>query len=194
MNSQDEFRNENEQTPNTPKKPGRRRWIGYSLAGLVGILGVTSISAVAMGGPDGWCRGGYERMHWGGKHRGSFDSAKMREFAERKVDRVLYEIDATQEQRQQVKEILGKAFDEMGDRREMRQKDRQAFVEILTQPEIDRAKLQTLRTEKLKQMEEMSERMVQAVADAAEVLTPEQRVKLAEMIEQRGFGPGRHRW
>ena len=54
----------------------------------------------------------------------------------------------------------------------MRQKERQVLIEILSQPEIDLARLQALRTEKVKQMEEMSERMVQAVADAAEVLTP----------------------
>jgi len=195
MNSHDEIHNTDEQTPNTPKKRGRRRLIVYSLAGLVGILGITSISAIAKGGSEGWCRGGYERMHWGGNDRGEgFKSAKIRKFAAHRVDRVLNELDATPEQHQQVKEILDRAFENMGSRHEMRQRDRQAFIAILSQPEIDRAKLQTLRVEKITQMEKMSERMVQAVADAAEVLTPEQRVKLGEMMEQRGFGPGRHRW
>ncbi|GAB4349233.1 MAG: Spy/CpxP family protein refolding chaperone [Gammaproteobacteria bacterium] len=193
MNTKDENRNE---TPSeAPKKPGRRRWLGYSLAGLAGILGVTSISAVAMGGPDGWCRGGYERMHWGGKHRGEgFEPDRMREFAERKIDHVLYEIDATQQQRQQVKEILGKALDDLGDRRAQRQQDRKAFIDILTQQEIDRTKLEALRSEKLLQMETTSKRLMEAFADAAEVLTPEQRSKLGELIAERGFGPGRHRW
>ena len=189
MNTQDETRNDN-----APKKPARRRWLGYTLVGVASILGVTSITAVATGGPDGWCRGGYERMHWGGKERGGFESGKMREFAERKVDRVLYEVDATPEQRQQVKDILGKAFEEMGDKRGQRQQDRKAVLEILSAPKVDRAKLQDLRTERMQQMEQMSERMVQAFADAAEVLTPEQRAKLGEVMEQRGFGPGRHRW
>lgn len=192
MNTQDD--NRNEPTPNAPKKPGRRRWLAYTLAGVAGIIGVTSISAVAMGGPDGGCRGGYERMHWGGKKGGGFEPGMMREFAERKIDRVLYEIDATPEQRKQVKEILGKAFEDRGDRRAKRQQDRQAVLDILSQPEIDRGKLEALRAEKLKQMEEMSGRMTQAFADAAEVLTPEQRAKLGEVIGQRGFGPGRHRW
>lgn len=195
MNSHNEIRNIDEQNSNTSKFSGRRRWIGYSLGGLLGILGVTSLSAVAMGGPDGWCRGDFKHMHWGGKsHREGIDPAGMRQFAEYKIDRVLYELDATPEQRQRVIEILGRAFSEAGERREMRQKERQVLIEILSQPEIDLARLQALRTEKVKQMEEMSERMVQAVADAAEVLTPEQRVKLGEIIEKRGFGPGLHRW
>lgn len=81
----------------------------------------------------------------------------------------------------------------MGDKRGQRQQDRQAFIEILSQPEIDRAKLQALRSERIQEMAQRSERMTQAFADAAEVLTPEQRAKLGEVIGQRGFGPGRHR-
>ena len=198
MNEQNTPSIETPNTPNAPKKPARRRWLGYTLAGLAGILGVTTVTAIAKGGPDGWCRdgGGYERMHWGGdKQRGGgFDPEKARGFAEHKADRLLYELDATPEQRQQVKEILGKAFADMGDRRGQRQADRQAVIEILSQPEIDRAKLQALRAERVQQMTQMSERMTQAFADAAEVLTPEQRAKLGEVIGKRGFGPGRHRW
>lgn len=197
MNDPNTPRNSSTEPSSTPSKPARRRWLGYSLAGLAGILGVTSVAAIAQGGPDGWCRdgGGYSRMHWGGKHGGGdFDPAKAREFAERRADRLLYELDATPEQRQQVKEILGQAFEEMSTTRGQRGADRQAMIEILSQPEIDRAKLQALRAERVKQMEQMSERMTQAFADAAEVLTPEQRARLGEVIGQRGFGPGRHRW
>lgn len=197
MNEENTRINESASPTDAPKKPARRRWLGYSLAGLAGVLGITAVTAIAQGGPDGWCRdGGYSRMHWGGgKHRdGNFDPAQAREFAEHRADRLLYELDATPEQRQQVKDILGKAFEEMSGLRRQRGADRQAMIEILSQPEIDRAKLQTLRTERLQQMEQMSERMMQAFADAAEVLTPEQRARLGEVIGKRGFGPGRHRW
>lgn len=193
MNTHDEPRKASLE-PNAPRKPARRRWLGYTLVGAAAILGVTSVTAVATGGPDGWCPGGYERMHWGGgKPRGGFEPGMMREFAGRKVDRLLYEVDATPEQREQVKGILRKAFEEMGDRRDQRRQSRQAIVEILTAPEIDRAKLQALRAERLEQMEQASERIMEAFADAAEVLTSEQRAKLGDVIDQRGFGPGRHR-
>ena len=43
-------------------------------------------------------------------------------------------------------------------------------------------------------MGQMSGRMTQALADAAEVLTAEQRAKLGELVAQRGFGPKRHLW
>jgi Spy/CpxP family protein refolding chaperone len=133
-------------------------------------------------------------MSWGGHHRGGFDPARMREFAEARADRLLYELDATPEQRQQVKEILGQAFDDMSGLREQKLMDRQAFLDILSQPQIDRARLQELSAGKVKQMEQMSTRMTQAIADAAEVLTPEQRARLGDVIGQRGFGPGRDRW
>lgn len=192
MKTQDE----NSSNANSDTKlNSRRRWLGYSLAGLVGMLGVTSLSAIAMGGPDGWCNRGNERMHWSGRHGGEGFAPGMRqEFAERRIDKILYQIDATPEQRKQVKEIFGKVFQERGDHRLDRQQHRQAIVELLSQPEIDRAKLEALRTEQLQQMEQMSGRMTQALADAAEVLTAEQRAKLGELVAQRGFGPKRHLW
>ncbi len=197
MNDDNTPRDDSTESSTLPSKPARRRWLGYSLAGLAGILGVTAVTAIAQGGPGGWCdrEGGYSRMHWGSDHhRGGFDPARMREFAENRADRLLYELDATPEQRQQVKEILGKAFDDMKALRDDQRDSRQAFIDLLSQPQIDRNHLEALRAEKVRKMEQISTRMTQAIADAAEVLTPEQRAKLGDMIGKRGFGPGPDRW
>jgi protein CpxP len=47
---------------------------------------------------------------------------------------------------------------------------------------IDRAALEQLRAEQMGRMDLMSRRMLSAMEDAADVLTPEQRAKFAEHL------------
>ena len=65
---------------------------------------------------------------------------------------------------------------------------------LLTQPTVDRAAIETLRTEQLALADAASKRFAQALGDTAEVLTPEQRRKiddrLTELRERRGFWHG----
>jgi Spy/CpxP family protein refolding chaperone len=65
---------------------------------------------------------------------------------------------------------------------------------LLTQPTVDRAAIEALRAEQLSLADAASKRFAQAVGDAAEALTPEQRRKLDERItefrEHRGFWHG----
>jgi Spy/CpxP family protein refolding chaperone len=51
---------------------------------------------------------------------------------------------------------------------------------LLAQPTIDRAALEALRANQLQLAEQASRRLTQALADVADVLTPEQRKQLAE--------------
>ena len=69
--------------------------------------------------------------------------------------------------------------------------------ELLTQPTIDRAAIEKLRADQIATHEAVSKQLVQAVADAADVLTPEQRRKISDMLPAGGgwamnHGPGRH--
>jgi Spy/CpxP family protein refolding chaperone len=68
--------------------------------------------------------------------------------------------------------------------REQHQQNRQAFVERLTQPSVDRVTLEQIRRAELALAESASTRIVRALADAAEVLTPEQRTALVRLAEQ----------
>ena len=54
----------------------------------------------------------------------------------------------------------------------------------LKQPTVDRAALKEIRTAELQLADSASDRLLNAIADAADALTPEQRGKLAEMADR----------
>jgi Spy/CpxP family protein refolding chaperone len=58
------------------------------------------------------------------------------------------------------------------------------LLAALTQPTVDRQTLEQLRQAELQLAEAASTRIVQALADVADVLTPEQRVQLVKLAEQ----------
>jgi Spy/CpxP family protein refolding chaperone len=57
--------------------------------------------------------------------------------------------------------------------------------ELLTAPVIDRAALEQLRAQQMQRMDFISRRILAAVEDAADALTPEQRLKFAEHLRAR---------
>jgi Spy/CpxP family protein refolding chaperone len=52
-------------------------------------------------------------------------------------------------------------------------------------PVVDRAALEQLRVEQMQRMDLVSRRILVAVEDAADVLTPEQRARFAEQLRSR---------
>jgi Spy/CpxP family protein refolding chaperone len=58
-------------------------------------------------------------------------------------------------------------------------------LQLLAAPTIDRAAIERIRVEQMQLAETATRRMTQALVDAAEVLNPEQRAKLAANWENR---------
>jgi len=118
--------------------------------------------------------------HFGhrGGHGDEHDPERMREHMRHMTERMLSEVDASDDQIDQVVAILSNAFEELHGMREIHGTQREAFTAALGAAEVDRDALEALRAEGVAMAEQASERIVSALADAAEVLTPEQREEL----------------
>ena len=113
------------------------------------------------------------------------DPTMMGERLDHVLKHLYVEIDATDAQKQQLGPIVKAAAQDLLPLRARMHDARRQAVELLSQPHVDRAALEALRADKLKLAENASQRLTQALADVADVLTPEQRQQLAERINRR---------
>jgi periplasmic protein CpxP/Spy len=110
--------------------------------------------------------------------------------ADRMIRHLAVEIDATAEQQDKLRAIVRAAVKELPAMRDKMLAARATGRELLTQQTIDRGALEKLRADQIATHEAVSKQFVQAVADAAEVLTPEQRRKISGMLSSGGWGMG----
>ncbi|HUG76594.1 MAG TPA: periplasmic heavy metal sensor [Burkholderiales bacterium] len=152
------------------------RFRRMTLATLAGGAALFGTGALAHGR---WGRGG-----------GAMDPAEMDERIERFVKHLGVEVDATPEQQARLAEIAKAAAKDLAPLRGQAMETRKQALELLGSESVDRAAIERLRVEKLQHADTVSRRLADALADAAEVLTPEQRKTLAE----RAARHGRRRW
>ena len=124
--------------------------------------------------------------HSGGGHHGrmSADPEKHLEH----LNAMLTQAGASDAQKKQIEGILRPAFEEMKAAHETHATVFKQFHESLMSPSIDRARLEALRADEIKSLDEASKRVVTAITDAAEVLSPEQRAALATQIQEHHRG------
>lgn len=174
--------NETNETQPTAGKP-RPRLGRIALAALVTVGVAGAFAGSAIGGD--WS----SRAQGPGHHRmmfaASFDPAQMDERIGKMVDHLAIEIDATDEQKTQLKTIFVDAANDLMPLREKAGDRGEAAAELiglLTQPTVDRAAVETFRADKIALADEASRRVADALVDAAEVLTPEQREKVGDRL------------
>jgi periplasmic protein CpxP/Spy len=107
-------------------------------------------------------------------------------------ERMLDQVNATPEQRAQIKQIMQGAAADLKAQRESRVALRDQTMKLLAQPNVDAGAVEAVRQQMLAQHDLSSKRMMQAMVDASRVLTPEQRVKLADGMKQRRDMMQRH--
>jgi periplasmic protein CpxP/Spy len=66
--------------------------------------------------------------------------------------------------------------------------------DLLAQQTVDRTAIEKFRADLMETHDAVSRRLVQAVVDAAEVLTPEQRLRISDMLPARGGPFGAASW
>ena len=181
--------------PNTPATgtivpPNRSRRTAWIVAGVlaVGLTGVAATAAFSQG--PGF--GPMSPVHWHGGFMGAqLDPAQIEDRADRMVRHVAIEIDATTEQQDKLRALVKGAVKDLVPMRAKAQAARAKARELLTQQTVDRAEIERFRTEQIAVADAFSKRVAQAVGEAAEILTPEQRRKLADRLPPHG-GPGPH--
>jgi len=105
--------------------------------------------------------------------------------AERFVDRLVHVTDASTEQKQKMTAIAVAAAQDLLSMREKHLAGRKQMLGVLTAPAIDRARLESLRGEQMKLLDDVSRRVAAALADIAEILSPAQRAELNRLVERR---------
>ncbi|MDN2581965.1 Spy/CpxP family protein refolding chaperone [Aquibium sp. ELW1220] len=126
----------------------------------------------------GWGWGGDDGDRGMGRHGGGMHG----------IGRVMDEIDATPEQEKKLFAIFDGVRGEMRDTMIDFRSTRGEVLDILGAATIDRDAVEKLRAQRVAAMDAASKTITAALVEAAEVLTPEQRAKLAAFIEERGEG------
>jgi Spy/CpxP family protein refolding chaperone len=117
------------------------------------------------------------------------DPAKFQQRIEKRVDKALTGTTATAEQKAKVTSILQAAFTDLKGTRAQRVELRKSLQAAMSAPTIDAAKIEQLRTEQVKMMDDSSKRFTKALIDAGNVLNAEQRQAFFKVWNERSHGP-----
>jgi periplasmic protein CpxP/Spy len=169
----------------TPTPAPARRWprvllLGGTMAAGI-VIGAASLAGAAMmHGEAGW------------RHHGP-RLDRIQNFVRMSLDSVA----ATSDQEAKVHDIVASAFTDLAPKPEDRMAMRTQAVEILKAPTVDKAGLEKLRTDFVAHADARSKRFMDMVVQIADILTPEQRAKLADkaaLWSDHGplMGDGRH--
>jgi protein CpxP len=183
-----------------PQPPARHRGraavliLGVALAG--GLLGAFATTSFSQGFGPGF--GPPWHMTVRGP-MGPMTTEQLVDRADRAVRHVAIELDATADQQAKLEGIVKSAVTDLAPMRDKVRTTHQKVRELLTAPTVDRAAIEKLRAEQVATMDTLSKRIAQAVGDAADVLTPDQRRKLGDMLPPfgepgRGGGGYWHMW
>ena len=159
---------------------GRRGTFVIALVAVALLAGLTgNLLSKAFGQGDGWH---HIAWHDGGMFGGPLSPAQIDDRIDRMTKHMAIEIDATADQQAKIATIAKAAVADLRPLREKAQAARTQAVALLTAPTIDRSAIERLRAEQIGLAETASKRIAQALADTADVLSPEQRRKVTDWM------------
>jgi len=130
--------------------------------------------------------------HDGPGGRGGHGGHGMGMFEGRHAERMLDSVNATPDQRSQIKQIMAAAKTDMTAQRDAGRMLHEQSRALFAQPTVDARAVETLRQQMLAQHDLSSKRMTQVLLDVSRVLTPEQRKTLSDRMAQRRTMMERH--
>ena len=174
-------------TPKSPWHRVRNIFLVSALvigSGLTGAYVTQSVNAQGMGMGPGFGHGGLMGR--------TLDPAAIESHADRMVRHLAVEIDATADQQEKLRTIVRGAVKDLVPMRAKAQAGRERAEALLVQPNLSRSDIEAFRTEQMALADAFTKRVAQALADASDVVTPEQRKKLDDLIVARR--ESRHWW
>lgn len=171
--------------------PGRRTLIAAAFAATFAVGGIAA--SVLPAAADGFAEmhGGHGHGGHGGHGGGpGGPGGPGMMLSPGHLQRLFEAVDATPEQRTKIEAIAAGARKELegvhGGLRDTHGK----LHALLLAPTIDRGAIEQLRAGQMARFDAASRVMTKALADAADVLRPDQRAKLGKMMEERHKGGG----
>ncbi len=159
---------------------GPWRWLlGTAVLALLAVAAQTAFAA-----PGDMQGGMHGRMHSDHMHGDHMQG--------RHLQRMLDSVNATPEQRSQIKQLADAAQADMASQRTTQRKLQADQQALFAQPTVDARAAETLRQQMQAQHEVASKRMLQLKLDISRVLSPQQRQQLAERMQKRRAMMERH--
>jgi protein CpxP len=153
----------------TLSNPRRRR---------IGIIAITASLVAIVGGALAFAHSG------GWRHGGPMGEEAVEMHLDH-MQALLTKIGASDAQKSQIEGILKPALTDLKATHDAHFDSLKQFHEAMSAPSIDRGKLESLRAEQIRTLDDVSKRLVTALSDASEVLNPDQRAALAQEIGKR---------
>ena len=159
------------------------------------LLAIGATAAQTAGAQPHGMRGGEHRAghDHGGHGMGHHMGHGMGMGSPRMMGRLLDTVNASAEQRAQIKQITEAAQADMKAQRDGGRQLREDGAALFAQPTVDARAAEALRQQMLARHDQASKRQLQMMLDISRVLTPEQRKTLADKLAQRRSMMERHR-
>lgn len=156
----------------------RARW-------WVGGLGVAAALLAAMSTFNVYAGHGERHHHKHGEMEASMAMGGLPPLAGKHADRIYKRLNVTDEQKAQLQALAKSHKESMAQQRQVHQALHQDMKALLRQPTIDETALQSLRARMLAHHQEVAAKRWDLAAGMARVLTPAQRLQLADMMDKR---------
>jgi Spy/CpxP family protein refolding chaperone len=154
---------------------------------LIGIFVLVTIgffTGKAFSSEHGWCHEGQDAFVTG--H--AIDHEKISMMAEKRLQHVLSAANASTEQKTKANGIIKNSEKEMVPLAEKIHNNHLKLLQLLAAKDLDKAAVEQTRIEQVNTMDEISKHMTQTILAIADLLTPEQRLKLADLLKgKRGW-------
>lgn len=169
-------------TIRTVSSNGRRMMLAGATAALVGVMSLAGVSQAADTANNTANTTRQATQQHAGKHR-----QMSPEQAEKRTQRMIERLvpDATPEQKTRLAAIAKANFEQLRPLKEKMRAARADEMKLLSQPTIDRNALEKSRQARQQLADQRSRIVTNSFADAAEVLTPAQRVEVAKKLAKK---------